>query len=303
MGGEVGTAAVEGEVGPAAAKGGNAAVAVLEVEEPGHAGNDGVAHAWVRIGRGWRGEVSQREERAGGVVGVGDATGEIGPRPAAGRGVGVGVDGAVLLVKEPVAEIGEGGGGEMFRGVVIEGVDGEGGDPGGEVGVDGPTAVGAERGKEEVEAGEGDGMGGVAAAGEAHGDEAGEGSGFEKSAAGGLDFGEDAEGFVADEVAEQAGDGIAGRSMVVAGLTDGNEGRQGVTDDGQAEGGEEILWQGGEFEGQGNDAAPGVGTGAEASRKGAHRENGDGEGAVFAVAGDDGANERRAVEDGGGGRW
>ena len=37
VGGEVRAATVEGEIGPASAEGGDAAVAVLDVEEPGDA--------------------------------------------------------------------------------------------------------------------------------------------------------------------------------------------------------------------------------------------------------------------------
>ncbi len=103
--GQLGAAAVERQAGPAAAERRHAAVPVLQIEQPADAGLRGVADA--RIGRraSRRAEqMRQREERAGRVVGVGHAAGEIGPRPPARRGVRVGMLDAILLAEDPVEQ-------------------------------------------------------------------------------------------------------------------------------------------------------------------------------------------------------
>src|SRR4051794_5866700 len=80
--GDFGSAAVEGQGAPAPAEGWHAAIAILDVEEPGNAGFDGGAdfRALFVIAA----QVPQGDESAAGVIGVGHATGQIGPGPAAG---------------------------------------------------------------------------------------------------------------------------------------------------------------------------------------------------------------------------
>ena len=65
MGRQVGTAAVEGQPPPAAAKGGNAAVSVLEVEQPLHPGASGPD----RLGIDGT-QVAQGQQGSGGIVGI-----------------------------------------------------------------------------------------------------------------------------------------------------------------------------------------------------------------------------------------
>src|SRR5262249_31047999 len=72
--GEVGRAAVERQRAPASAESGNAAVAILQVEQPAHTGDTGLAR-----GRIDDAEMKQSDESTGSVVGIGDAAGKICP--------------------------------------------------------------------------------------------------------------------------------------------------------------------------------------------------------------------------------
>src|SRR5437868_12665592 len=99
MGGEVGAAAIEGEIGPAATESGDAAVAVLQIKEPANAGLGGGFAAQIIVS-----EMMQGEQRAGGVVGIGDAAAQVGPGPATGGGVGVGMLDAMLLIEKPIEQ-------------------------------------------------------------------------------------------------------------------------------------------------------------------------------------------------------
>ena len=72
------------------------------------------------------------------------------PKPP-GIGAGEGVTLGVLAGEEPVEAFWAEEGGDVFA-CAGEGVDGEGGVPGGEVGVDGPGAVGADGVDEEFDA-------------------------------------------------------------------------------------------------------------------------------------------------------
>lgn len=186
VGGDVRGAAIEGQGSPAAAEGWDTAITVLQVEQPDDAGLGGAES--VGSGVEIRFEGLQGEQGAGGIVGVGHATGQVGPGPASGRGAGVRVDRLVLLPEQPGAEATErglqGGVGELGS---AEGLDREGGGPGGEVGVDGPAAVGADGVAEEGGGALGDGVLVLAEGREGHGDESGEGSGFEEAAAGRLE--------------------------------------------------------------------------------------------------------------------
>ena len=69
------------------------------------------------------------------------------------------------------------------------------------------------------------------AAGQAHGDEAGQRGGFEETAVGRLELVKAREGFIFDGVAEEAGDWIFCGRVVMDGLADGDERRQGVAND------------------------------------------------------------------------
>ncbi len=85
-------------------------------------------------------EMQQGEQGAGGVVRIGDTAGQIGPGPPARGGVGIGMLLPILLAEQPFAK------GELLLGSERAGLmrkrfDGERGDPGGEIGVDRPTAI------------------------------------------------------------------------------------------------------------------------------------------------------------------
>ena len=132
VGREVGAAPVEGQATPAAAEGGEAAVAVLQIHEPQEPLADGAVQR--------RAEPVQREERAGGVVAIGNGAGPIAPTPAARRGSSEGMPRA-LLGRPQVGQDGRAVKRVVRRGG--QGARGERSDPEREIGVDGPGAVGA----------------------------------------------------------------------------------------------------------------------------------------------------------------
>ena len=94
---EVGAAAVERELPPAAAEGGNAAVAVLQAAQPARTGQGRPRRIRIRVL-----EEREREQRTRGVVGVRDTAVEVGPGPPARGRAGVRMDAAVLLVEEGI---------------------------------------------------------------------------------------------------------------------------------------------------------------------------------------------------------
>ena len=97
--GEIGAAAIERQRAPAAAKGGDAAVAILQTEQPAHAGETGGARFGLHAA-----EFQQGQKRARGIVGIRHPAGEIRPGPAAGRGVRVRMLAAILLAEQPLAQ-------------------------------------------------------------------------------------------------------------------------------------------------------------------------------------------------------
>ena len=96
--------------------------------------------------------------------------------------------------------------------------------------------------------------------------------------------------------AYDARDGIAGWQMMMPCLSDGDERGQRVAHHGKAQRREELVRCSREFEGQRDHRTPGIRAGAEPARKRAEGEDGDGESAVLAVAGDDGCDEPRNVQ-------
>src|SRR5688572_6937072 len=65
-----------------------------------------------------------------------------------------------------------------------------------------------------------------------------------------------------------------------------------VTDDRQPQGGKELVWTCSEFKGERDNMLPRVASAAQTPRESAHRENRNGESAVFAVTRDDGPGQR-----------
>src|SRR5262245_11775551 len=92
VGGQIGSAAVEGERPPTATERGPTAVVVLQVEQPFNR----------RLSRGrdsgiLRIELQQREDGSRSVVRIGNAAGQIRPGPTAGGGVRVAMHEDMLL--------------------------------------------------------------------------------------------------------------------------------------------------------------------------------------------------------------
>ena len=98
---EIRTRAVERQRAPAAAKGGNAAIAILQVQQPDDSRFGGFAAFRERF---FIREESQRQQRAGRVVAIWNAAGQIRPGPAAGRRGSERMHFAVLLAKQPVSD-------------------------------------------------------------------------------------------------------------------------------------------------------------------------------------------------------
>src|SRR5438552_2882397 len=73
MRGEIGAAAIERQRTPSPAESRDAAVAVLQVEQPPNAARGGLTSLVIRA------EVAKREKCPGGVVGIGDAAREVRP--------------------------------------------------------------------------------------------------------------------------------------------------------------------------------------------------------------------------------
>jgi len=136
--GEIGSAAIEGQVSPSTAERGHAAIAVLQVEQPFHTlmrsvENGGISNA----------ETCECDERACGIVRVGYSAGQIRPLPCSRSGVRVRMLGRELLRQQPVRQMLALSGGKNFGRHCI---DCESGEPSGEIGVNRPTSIIPNRG-------------------------------------------------------------------------------------------------------------------------------------------------------------
>ncbi len=85
VGRQVAAAAIEGQLSPAAAERRPAAIGVLQVEQPTHAGGG------CRGGASFLRPASERQQSAGGVVDIGDSAAQIAPAPTAGGSARVGM--------------------------------------------------------------------------------------------------------------------------------------------------------------------------------------------------------------------
>ena len=205
---------------------------------------------------------------------------------------------AVLLAKQPVEDAPALLGAHHLVNARAERVDGERRHPRRKVRVNRPAPVGTHGLEQKLDSVQRDGMVSIAAAREAHGDETGQRRGFEEPAIRRLDALQHAQGLGPRAVSQQSRDWVARGQVMVPHLSDGNERGQRVTHNRQAQRGEELVRQRGQLEGKLNDALPSRLTLAESPGQRAHREDGDGERAVIAIAGDDGGDERGAVEPG-----
>ena len=226
--GQVRAAAVERQRSPAAAERRYAAVGILQVEQPADAGTGGLPVLGVIGVQGVEGE-----QRPGGVVGVGDPSGQVGPRPTAGGGVRVDVPLAVLLIEQPAAQGRPFAGRESSApvGQARQRVDAQGRHPGGEVRVDGPIPVGAHRALQKRHAPVHDRVRRFAGSDETHDDEARQRRRLQKAAAARLNRFQPAQCAAACRQAQEARQRIARGALPVAGLPDGDQGGQGVADD------------------------------------------------------------------------
>jgi len=180
MGREVGCAAVEGQLAPAPTEGRDPAVAVLQTEQPTHPQLRGLAGARVDLP-----QAAKRQERSGGVVGVGHAARQVGPGPAARRRSRVGVYLPELLLQKPLPETPA-----LLRvehsQLAIgcrQSLDRERRQPGRQIDVDRPAPVGARCAAEKLDRATGNGMLASVGAGQAHGHECGQRHRFEEPAA------------------------------------------------------------------------------------------------------------------------
>ncbi len=282
MSGKVLATAVEGQAAPAAAERGDPAVGVLEVEQPRASGDRGLPAAPVGCA-----EPAQRPQRAGGVVGVGHAAGAVRPGPSARCRPGVRVLARVLLIEQPSAD-------RLpplrIQGGVGQRVDRQRSHPRGEVRVDGPGPAGSHAGAEELDRSPRHARAPLRGAGrqQAHQDEARQRRGFQEPAAFRLDFGQHAQRPAGQQMADRAKQGVPRRPMMVARLPDGDQSRQGVTHDVQAEHPQRAVWAGGQLERQLRDVFPRVRPAAEPAGQRAHRQDRGRERPVLAVSPRDG---------------
>ena len=201
VGGQVRAAAVEFQPAPAPAERWPAAVAVLEAQQPTHAGYHPRQDPRWCVGGvgppGWvgqnppspqAGQFGQRQQRAGRVVGVGHGAAQVAPAPAAGGAAGVRVAGADLAVQQPI---------ERFprRGHAAgQGVDGHRGVPDRQVRVNGPGPACPLRPGQERQPARDDGVIAPAGGDEAHRHEGRQRLGLQEAPAGGLDGQQPAQG-------------------------------------------------------------------------------------------------------------
>ena len=204
MRGDVGARRVERQPAPATAECWQPAVAVGEMSQPVEPRSGRPPHL-VRGHAGLsRFELRQCHHGAAGIVGIGNAAGQIGPRPAAGCGAGIGMHTVPLLAKQPVADRLPLTRPEMLRQPAA------GGErrhrlrrhPGGEVRVDRPRAVGPLRLCQKSHTSAGHCVRGESHAGQAHRHERCQRRRLEITAIVGLDCRERAERGLAGGVAE-----------------------------------------------------------------------------------------------------
>ena len=274
---EVGTTLVERERPPSSTERRDTPVGVLQIDQPSHACGGGGPDVGVFASIAILGatEGRQRQERAARVIAVRDAPAQIGPGPAAGSRLRIRMHDGVLLVQQPAGQI---------RSLLprerlgAKRVDGQRGQPGGQIRVDGPAAILADRSGQKVDAPSRDGMIPQPDAGQAHRHETGQRRGFEEAAGLGLDRFEDPERPGSGHPAQETGHGVTTRAMVMLCLSDGNQRGQRVADDRQAHPLEPGVGQRRQLEREGRDVLP-----PEPPRQGAVRQDGDRERPVFAI--------------------
>lgn len=234
VGGQVGSAAIKGEVAPTTAEGGPTAVPVLQACKPSHTGRNDLIrrrHMWPMSRMSFR-QMGECEQRPGSVVGVGNASREMRPPPCSRFRAGIGVTCLSLLGDQPFVKF-------RFSFERIEGagrvqrVDRESCDPDREVAVDRPATIRSDGVHQEPLTEFGDRMVGGADPRKTHNDETGQRDRFEEAPARRLNARQNAQASLLGRTSNQANDGISRRLLVMDQLPQRDQGRQGVTHHGK----------------------------------------------------------------------
>ena len=167
-----------------------------------------------------------------------------------------------------------------------EGFDGERGHPGGEICVDGPAPVRPRRRAQKLRALPRHGMFREAHRRKAHGHETRQRHGFEEAAVFRLDGRQHAQRPRPRALAEEVGERVPRRAVVMDRLPDRDERRQRVADHRQPQRAENLVRQRRQLEGQRHDVLP-----ADASAEREGHQDRHGKSAVLAVARGDGGGE------------
>src|SRR5262249_51450768 len=145
-------------------------------------------------------ELAQPKQCSSSIVSVGNSAGQIGPSPTACGGVGIRMLRSILLAKQPIP-------GRVVR-KLRKRIDGQRREPGCEVRVDRPTAVGPLRRLQEFHATPCHWMIDLAASCQAHHYKARQWRRFEKTTVGWLQLVQDPERALARGHADESGEGV-----------------------------------------------------------------------------------------------
>jgi len=148
----------------------------------------GLAGASPNLGSLIAAKIFQGDQRAGRVISIRHAPGEISPRPAAGRGVGVGMQLTILLCQKPIPDFCAFIFREKFTDRITQRVDRQRGDPCCQIRVNRPAAIGAHRLVQEFHTLRHHRMVRHTAAGQAHGYKTRQWRGLKKAAIGRLNL-------------------------------------------------------------------------------------------------------------------
>src|SRR5262245_37993233 len=221
------SAAVEGQRAPAFAEGRNAAVTVLDTEQPARGTTGSVDARCIRIAN-----PGEANPRAGRVVRVRYAAAQGRPRPGSGPRMGKWMLATCLLRQQPTPRAGAGLLRQRTR--CRQSTDRQGGHPRREIRVDRPTPIRPTRLDEKRHTGVDNRTVGLVHPCQAHHDEAGERRRFEIAAALRLHGPKKRVRRVAHTIAQDTGHWIFRRREMMAYLTDRDERGERVADDREA---------------------------------------------------------------------
>ena len=179
---QIARTAIERQQSPSATKGRPTSVPILQSQQPANRCRDGVSDSHGRLTGPSQGQQGQDRPRR--VVGVRHAPGQIGPSPASGRRICVGMRLSPLLVQQPLLQ----GRSEVRWQFGPQRIDRQGGDPGRQVRIDRPTAIGPHRLQQKLQPALGDRVSGLPQGGKAHRDETGQRRRLQVAPRGGLNL-------------------------------------------------------------------------------------------------------------------